>query len=112
MNRIVYDSEHGNTTCPKCRRPVMRCGCKSEARPEGDGVVRVRREVRRGKPVTVVLGLPLNEVELRELAKRLKKKCSSGGSAKDAQIEIQGDHREVLVRELEARGYSVKLAGG
>lgn len=74
--------------------------------------MRVRREVRRGKPVTVIAGLPLSVAELRELAKVLKKKCGTGGSAKDGQIEIQGDHRELLTDELRARDYRVKLAGG
>lgn len=112
MNRVVYDSEHGRTACPKCQRPVARCKCESQQLPATDGIVRVRREVRRGKPVTVILGLPLGEPELRDLAKVLKKKCSSGGSVKDSQIEIQGDHRDLVVRELEARSYCVKLAGG
>ena len=70
------------------------------------------REVRRGKPTTVVFGLPLTDPDLRALAKDLKKKCGTGGSAKQGQIEIQGDQRDLLVRELEDRGYVVKLAGG
>ncbi len=76
--------------------------------------MRVRREVkgRRGKTVTTISGVPLPESELRDLAGELKRSCGSGGAAKAGVIEIQGDHRNVLVRELEARGYSVKLAGG
>lgn len=116
MNRVVYDSEHGRTMCPRCDRPVPRCRCEAPsvaaAEGSGDGIVRVRREVRRGKPVTVIAGLPLAEPDLRALAKALKKKCSTGGTTKDGLIEIQGDHRELLVRELEARDYRVKLAGG
>jgi translation initiation factor 1 len=92
---------------------VSRCKCPQQTQPDaGDGIVRIRREVRRGKPTTVVIGLPLAEPELRALAKDLKKKCGTGGSAKQGQIEIQGDQRDVLVRELEERGYKVKLAGG
>jgi translation initiation factor 1 len=77
-------------------------------------VVRVRREVkgRRGKTVTTISGVPLPSDALRSLATELKRRCGTGGSAKDGVIEIQGDHREVLVAELEARGYTVKLAGG
>ena len=62
--------------------------------------------------MTVVAGLPLAEAELRDLAAVLKKKCGSGGSVKDGQIEIQGDHRDLLQRELEQRGHKVKRAGG
>ncbi|MFK7742819.1 MAG: stress response translation initiation inhibitor YciH [Planctomycetota bacterium] len=113
MNRIVYDSDFGRTICPGCQRPASRCKCPATSQPvAGDGIVRVRREVRRGKPTTVVLGLPLSETELRSLAKELKKKCGTGGSVKQGQIEIQGEQRDLLVRELESRGYSVKLAGG
>lgn len=76
--------------------------------------VKVSREVagRRGKGVTVVSELPLGEAELKELAAVLKSKCGTGGTAKDGRIEIQGDHRDRLVTELEKLGYRVKRAGG
>jgi translation initiation factor 1 len=67
---------------------------------------------RRGKTVTTISGVPLASDALRELAGELKRRCGSGGSAKDGVIEIQGDHRDTLVAELEDRGYTVKLAGG
>jgi translation initiation factor 1 len=81
---------------------------------ESDGIVRVKREVagRRGKPVTTVHGVPLAPGALKDLAGELKKRCGSGGSTKDGVIEIQGDHRDTIIAELEARGYSVKRAGG
>ena len=59
MSRLVYDSAHGRM-CPRCRKPQAKCRCAEQiaaARPAGDGIVRVRREVRSGKTVTVVLGL-------------------------------------------------------
>ena len=77
-------------------------------------MVRVRREVqgRHGKTVTTISGVPLPQDALRALASELKRRCGTGGSAKEGVIEIQGDHRELLVAELTARGYVVKLAGG
>jgi translation initiation factor 1 len=62
--------------------------------------------------VTLVTGLPLDPTELREMALFLKKKCGCGGSIKDGVVEIQGDHRDMLMAELTVQGYKVKLAGG
>ena len=76
--------------------------------------VRVKREVagRRSKGVTTIYDLPLDDAALRDLAGRLKKRCGVGGSAKDGVIELQGDHRDVVVELLRADGYDVVLAGG
>jgi translation initiation factor 1 len=84
------------------------------ARAAAGGRVKVRREVagRRGKTVTTVSGVPLDDAGLRELAGRLKKRCGVGGSAKDGVIELQGDHRDVVVELLRGDGYDVVLAGG
>jgi protein-tyrosine phosphatase len=67
---------------------------------------------RRGKGVTTVFGLPLDENGLRELAATLKQRCGTGGTVKDGRIEIQGDQRERVVIELEKLGYQVKRVGG
>jgi translation initiation factor 1 len=78
------------------------------------GRVKVKREVagRRGKPVTTVTNVPLDDAGLRALAGRLKKRCGVGGSVKDGVIELQGDHRTVVVDVLRGEGYDVVLAGG
>ena len=83
-------------------------------RSNAGGRVKVRRETagRRGKAVTTVSGVPLDDAALKELAGRLKKRCGVGGSAKDGVIELQGDHREVVVEVLRAEGYDPVLAGG
>ena len=77
-------------------------------------VVKVGRETagRRGKGVTVVSEVPLNEAGLLELAATLKQRCGTGGTVKDGRIEIQGDHRDRLVVELEKLGYKAKRSGG
>ena len=67
---------------------------------------------RKGKGVTVVTGLPLSDAELAELGADLKRRCGSGGTVKAGVIEIQGDHRDVVVAELAARGWAAKRAGG
>ena len=82
-------------------------------RPQGDGVVRIMlKRLGGGKMASVVSGIPLDEDELKDLARALKQKCGVGGSVKDFCIEIQGDKRNILKTELEKKGYTVKLAGG
>jgi translation initiation factor 1 len=112
---LVWDSATGGT-CPRCKKPLAKCRCAAQiaadTRPAGDGVVRVRREVKNGKPVTVVLGLPMTAAELAACAAKLKAACGSGGTCKDGIVEIQGDHRERVVAFLQRQGHTVKLAGG
>lgn len=76
--------------------------------------IRVSRATqgRGGKGVSVISGLPLGVAELEQLAKELKQRCGSGGRVVNGQIEIQGEHRDTLVAELERRGYAAKRAGG
>jgi translation initiation factor 1 len=104
-DRLVYSTARGGV------RPA---GPEPPRRPRGDGIVRVRRETqgRGGKTVTTVSGVPLADDALASLASELKRRCGTGGTAKDGVIEIQGDHRDVIVAELERRGYTVKRAGG
>jgi translation initiation factor 1 len=113
---LVYSTDVGRT-CPRCRRSIDECRCEARLagkRPSGDGVVRVGRETkgRKGKGVTVITGLPLEDDELAGLATQLKKRCGSGGTVRDGVIEIQGDHRDLLVTELDGLGYRVKRSGG
>ena len=112
---LVYSTEHGRI-CPGCRMPVANCQCRRTAStPDARGaIVRVGRETkgRKGKGVTVVTGVPLAAGALDELASKLKRVCGSGGTVKDGVIEIQGDHRDVLVAELAKLGWTVKRSGG
>ncbi len=77
-------------------------------------MVRVGRETqgRGGKGVSVITGLPLTQERLEELAKQLKKRCGCGGTVRNGVIEIQGDHRDLLVAELTRLGYPAKRSGG
>ena len=76
--------------------------------------MRVSRQTkgRKGSGVCLITGVPLGDDELKKLAKELKKRCGSGGTVKDGVIEIQGDHREVLVDVLVRLGFKAKSAGG
>ena len=67
---------------------------------------------RAGKGVTTVTGLALAIADLEALAARLKKRCGSGGTVRDGVIEIQGDHRDLIVAELIKSGWPAKKSGG
>lgn len=70
--------------------------------------VAVDRKRRAGKIVTVATGFQHTPESLAKLAADLKKKCGSGGTAKDGEIEIQGDHVARVAEELRRRGYGVR----
>lgn len=111
---IVFSTDQGRM-CPQCAHPINQCQCtQGSTGPLGDGNVRVSRETkgRKGKGVTIISGLPLDAKGLHKLAKQLKRKCGAGGTVRDNIIEIQGEHRDILVQELQTLGYQAKRAGG
>ncbi len=110
----VYSTETGSL-CPGCGQPLSGCTCSRKAKTVlGDGNVRISRETkgRKGKGVTVISGLPLHGEQLKALGQQLKKKCGSGGSVKNGRLEIQGDHRDLLLDELRDCGFQAKKSGG
>jgi translation initiation factor 1 len=67
----------------------------------------VRLETRKfRKPVTMILGLPNSKSDLEQIARSLKRRFATGGTAKEGTILLQGDHREDAREELEGLGYS------
>ncbi|MBK5274311.1 MAG: stress response translation initiation inhibitor YciH [Desulfuromonadales bacterium] len=110
---LVYSSETGmvkqNTATSKGKPKAQ-----AVQTVPNDGTVRLSRETkgRGGGTVVVIRGVPLDGAALKELAGALKKRCGCGGTVKDGIIEIQGDHRDILLLELQSRGFRVKLAGG
>jgi len=85
---------------------------ESLAPEEQDLRVWLDKKHRGGKTASVVKNFIGNESDLKDLAKILKSKCGVGGSAKDGEIIIQGDHRDKIVKILSDMGYAVKKAGG
>ncbi len=113
-SRLVYSTDLGRT-CPTCRQSKDNCICKQAfSVAAGDGVARVSRSSkgRGGKTVTLVQGLALDEASLTQLGKQLKAACGTGGTVKEGVIEVQGDHRELVMRFLTGLGFTVKAAGG
>lgn len=113
----VYSTEQGRL-CPDCGQPVARCSCRAAARIAAtghpQGIVRVGGQTkgRKGSGVTVITGLCLSPEGLRSLSGRLKKLCGAGGTLKDGVIEIQGEHRDLVIEVLRQLGYKVQRAGG
>lgn len=117
-DRVVYSTDGGRVThCPTCGQPYKQCRCGQPGTGptrKSDGIVRVMRDrkQRGGKTVTVINGVAGNEAELTALAQQLKKLCGSGGTVKDGNIEIQGDHCDKVMAKLTELGYKVKRSGG
>jgi len=121
-SRLVYSSASGRI-CPECGNPVSTCICKkgkdsitekNTRRFPDDGIIRIIRETKGhgGKTVTIIGNIPIDNNRLKELAKQLKNRCGTGGTIKDSEIIIQGDHRQVILEELAKQGYRAKISGG
>ncbi len=101
--------------CERCGKLEVDCEClrnekiaKTQASPAGQ-TARVAVEKRkRGKVMTVVRGLAASENDLPALLTQLKSLCGAGGTVKDDQIEIQGDHLQRIQQVLSKIGYQVK----
>jgi translation initiation factor 1 len=67
---------------------------------------------RKGKTVTIIRGFQASPDALTDLLKKLKTQCGAGGTLKDNEIEIQGDHKQKIVQYLLQLGYKAKASGG
>ncbi len=114
--RLVYSTDSAlNQKCPKCKELMSECTCAPDVDTKGYkfiAVLRIEKQGRGGKTVTVIDRLPKNELFLKNLTTTLKKKCGSGGTylmdGKDGVIEIQGDKREIIRTALTKEGIQSK----
>jgi translation initiation factor 1 len=105
-NRVVY-SEFGSKNSPALERAIPEL-------PPGQQDIRIQasRKGRKGKTVTVLTGFQSKPETLATLVKTLKAQCGAGGTVKENEIEIQGDHTQKLLAVLTQLGYKAKLSGG
>lgn len=74
--------------------------------------IRLEKKGRGGKEVTLIWNVPGGQEELKLVAKAIKKKLGTGGTAKNGQIVIQGNYVELVLIFLKQRGFRVNKAGG
>lgn len=89
--------------CPKCGLPNQACICEEIAKSEQK--IRVGTEKRRfGKIITTVTGLS-KDVNIKDIASKLKSELACGGTVKNSVIELQGDHQRKIKPALIALGF-------
>ena len=98
------------TSDPEAAKKLRETSPASKDTEPGQQTVRVQIDKKRraGKTVTVASGFELTPASLAALATALKKKCGTGGTAKESEVELQGDHAEAVAKELIRIGYRVK----
>ena len=90
--------------CPVCGLPKDLCVCGEISKEQQR--IRVRLETRKfGRAMTIIEGIDDKDTDLGRLAQKLKAYCACGGTAKNNQIMLQGDHREKVRKFLVKLGY-------
>jgi len=93
--------------CSVCGLPEELCMCEQIAKEQQK--IRILTDTRRyGKVVTVVEGIDSTDIDMNDLARKLKTRCAAGGTFKDGRIELQGDHKKKVREVLEELGFSVE----
>ncbi len=93
--------------CSVCGLPEELCMCEQIAKEQQK--IRILTDTRRyGKIVTVVEGFDTADIDMDDLARKLKTRCAAGGTHKDSRIELQGDHKKKVKEVLEELGFSVE----
>ncbi len=93
-----------STICNTCGLPKELCVCEAIAR-ESQKITVALEKKKFGKIYTVISGINEHEVDVKDLAKKLKNKFACGGTAKDGKIELQGDHRRTAKDDLVKLGF-------
>ncbi len=105
-DRIIY-REFGNDNSAAVERAVPELPVSQQ-----NLRVQASRKGRKGKTVTVITGFQAKPETLAALLKQLKAQCGAGGTVKENELEIQGDHKQKLVEVLTELGYKAKISGG
>ena len=91
--------------CTRCGLPKELCVCETIAKESQKIIVQLVKK-KFNKISTVVEGIDKKEINLRDLAKKLKSKFACGGTAKEGRIELQGDHKQKVKEILVQSGFA------
>ena len=91
--------------CSNCGLPKELCVCESIAKESQKIIVTIVKK-KFGKKYTVIEGIDDKEINLKDLAKKLKSKFACGGTAKEGKIELQGDHKQKVKEILVQMGFA------
>ena len=93
--------------CPVCGLPEELCMCEEIAREQQQ--IKIYSMKRRyGKIVTLIEGIDSGDIDLDDLARKLKTRCAAGGTVKSGKIELQGDHKKKVEQVLKEMGFLVE----
>jgi len=90
--------------CPICGLKKELCICESIAKESQKIIVKLENK-KFNKQYTIIEGIDEKEIDIKELAKKLKTSFACGGCAKDGKIELQGDHKNKVKKILIESGF-------
>jgi len=91
--------------CPKCGLPKEACVCETIAKTKQKiKVTTIKKKY--GKLSTVISGIDVKDINIKNLAKELKSELACGGTAKNDEIELQGEHVRKVKEKLVSLGFS------
>jgi len=91
--------------CPVCGLPKELCMCAEIAKEKQTAIHVAAVKRRFGKLMTVISGIDPKQVDIKDVAKKLKEKLACGGTVKGNKIELQGDHRSKVKDVLKKMGF-------
>ncbi len=94
--------------CPVCGLPEELCMCEEIAR-EQQQIKIFSMKRRYGKIVTIIEGIDSGDIDLDDLARKLKTRCAAGGTVKRGRIELQGEHKRKVGEVLNEMGFLVEM---
>jgi len=97
-----------SSICSKCGLPQDLCVCETIAKEEQR--IRIRTDRKRyGKLMTIIEGIESDNIDLKQLTKKLKNKFACGGTFKEGRIELQGNHIGRVKKELIKLGFNSEM---